>query len=117
MDDEEHASIDAEVDAYASQNSPTPTAARDAIRTILEGARSDDSAHTLTRRTREAYAVLFAKSGLGLAERRWRACADQEEFDPEAIVEDASRDRAPAPSADAPGLLGFGDGLRRTSAR
>lgn len=87
-------------------------AARDAIRTILEGARSDDSAHTLTRRTREAYAVLFAESGLGLAGAGGAPGADQEEFDPEAIVEDASRDRAPAPSADAPGLLGFGDGLK-----
>ena len=108
-DDELMAPIDAQVDAYASRIADTPKA-RAAIRSILEAARHDPDATSLSAAIRDAYATLFAESGLGGGGATGRPGADQDGFDPAAIISDARAGGEGA--AGIPGLLGFGDKLR-----
>src|SRR5262245_55026995 len=81
------APIDAQVDVYATRIADTPKA-RAAIRTVLEAARHDRESTTLTPALRDAYATLFAESGLGSGDAAGRPGADQDGFDPDAIIAD-----------------------------
>jgi hypothetical protein len=109
--DELEVSIDAQVDAYASRIADTHSA-RAAIRSVLEAARLDPDAMTLSSATRDAYATLFAESGLGSGDASGRPGADQDGFDPAAIIADARAGLGKAVASDTTGLLGFGDELR-----
>ena len=102
--------IEAQVNAYATRIADTPNA-RAAIRSILEATRRDPDATTLPAAVREAYAILFAESGLGRGDLSGRPGADQDGFDPAAIIADA-RTVGGGVAAGTPGLLGFGDTLR-----
>ena len=97
--------VDRQVEEFARCIADTP-AARDAIRTILEAARGD--AQTLSKRTRDAYATLFAESGLGTGDATGRPGSDQAAFDPAVIREDYEATQAPGDTA----LLGWTDKLK-----
>jgi hypothetical protein len=100
--------IEQEVEAYASRIADTP-AARAAIRAILDSARKEPAPAPLSQNVRAAYATLFAESGLKVQGSAGAPGADQEAFDPEAIIKQAGAER---PSSAVPGVLGFGDGLK-----
>jgi hypothetical protein len=100
--------LEAQVDAYASRIAETPKA-RVAIRSILETARHDPDATTLSPAVLDAYATLFAESGLGSGDASGRPGTDQDGFDPAAIIADA---RGGTVTGGTPGLLGLGDTLR-----
>ncbi len=106
--------IEAQVDAYAARIADTPKA-RAAIRSILEATRREPDATTLPSAVREAYETLFAESGLGRGDLSGRPGADQDGFDPAAIIADA-RTAGASVAAGSPGLLGFGDTLRNALA-
>jgi hypothetical protein len=97
--------IEAEVDAYAARIADTPRA-RAALRVILEGAELQADAH-LSPALEAAYQTLFEESGLDAGDSS-RPGADQEGFDPQAIMSEAQQVQTPA----APGVLGFGDKAR-----
>jgi hypothetical protein len=80
--------IDVEVSVYASRIANT-SAARTAIRTILEAARENPDATTLSPQVRAAYETLFTESGLGNGDASGRPGADQDGFDPDAIIAEA----------------------------
>ena len=102
--------IEEQVDAYATRIADTPRA-RGAIRSILEATRRDPDATTLPSAVGDAYAILFAESGLGGGDASGRPGADQDGFDPAAIIADA-RNVAEQAAAGSAGLLSFGDTLR-----
>lgn len=79
------ASVESQVDDYASRIADTPKA-RAALRAILEAARAAPNATTLSPAVREAYATLFTESGLAIGDATGRPGADQDGFDPEAII-------------------------------
>jgi hypothetical protein len=106
----ESASVESEVDAYASRIGDTP-ASRDAIRTILDESRANPGIRALTPEARAAYRRLFAESCLALEGLQGAPGTDQAAFDPDAIMLQASKDAA-TPSGAVPGLLGFGDALK-----
>ena len=99
--------IDREVDAFARRIADTP-AARKAIRRILEAARHEPK--TLSPQTLDDYATLFAESGLATGDVAGRPGADQDAFDPAAIVADyeATESRSPADTQ----LLGWTDKVK-----
>jgi hypothetical protein len=101
-------SIEAHVEAYASRIASTPEA-RAAIRSILEAAYKEPGAKTLSSEIRDAYAILFAESGLEIGDASGRPGADQDGFDPASIISDV---RGEEKAGVGSGLLGFGDDLR-----
>jgi hypothetical protein len=103
--------LDARQDAYAARIADTPKA-RVAIRSILEAARQNTQATTLTPAIREAYATLFAESGLGSGEANGRPGSDQDGFDPDAIIAEAWAGGEDTAAGGVPGLLGFDEKLR-----
>jgi hypothetical protein len=108
--DELKAPIETQIDAYAARIADS-AAAREALRTILDAARSDRSG-TLSPSVRRAYDTLYAESGLASGDESGRPGADQDGFDPAAIIAEA---RASVPSetgGPVPAVLGFGDDLR-----
>jgi hypothetical protein len=103
--------IEAQVDAYASRIVDTRKA-RLAIRSIIEAAHRDPDSTSMSPEILDAYAILFAESGLGSGDASGRPGADQDGFDPVAIIADASAGAGQAAASGAPGLLGVGDKLR-----
>lgn len=99
------------VDAYASRIADT-LKARAAIRSILEAARLDPDATTLSTAVRDAYATLFSESELGSGDTSGRPGSDQDGFDPAVIITEALAGGGEAAAGGVPGLLGFGDTLR-----
>jgi hypothetical protein len=75
------------VNAYASRIADTPVA-RDAIRSILDLAKSSPGGDTLTTEAKEAYDTLFAESKLGSGDIGSAPGADQEGWDPQRIIDD-----------------------------
>lgn len=65
--------------------------ARSAIRTILSFARTAESA-ALTPAIRDAYAIVFAESGLRVGSVLGRPGSDQSGFDPDAVIEQAAKE-------------------------
>jgi hypothetical protein len=109
--DELTAPIESQVDAYASRIADS-AAAREALRTIFEAARTDNTGE-LSPAVRRAYDTLFAESGLATGDPSGRPGADQDGFDPAAIVADARAAGALAGTpAAVPGVLGAGEDLR-----
>jgi hypothetical protein len=111
-------SIDAQVDAYADRIVDTP-AARNALRTIFTAAQKDDgTSPTLPANVRAAYEQLYKESGLGNGNVDAAPGCDHEQWDPEAIYQEARTGGGNAPSpSGAPGLLGgngFGSKLKET---
>jgi len=84
--------VETEVESYAARIAAT-LAARAAIRTIVEAAQTAVDATTLPPEVLAAYAALFAESGLQTGDDSGRPGADQENFDPQAILTEA-RDAA-----------------------
>ena len=101
-------SIEELVDTYAAHIVDTPKS-RAAIRTILEAARDAPDATKLPPAVREAYVTVFAESGLSCADASGRPGADQDGFDPRAIINDAC---GAASTGGVAGLLGLGHALR-----
>jgi hypothetical protein len=119
VDEEAITGIEDQVEAYASCIANTPVA-RDAILKILEVARQDPIRGAFPREIRDAYSTLFTESGLALGGIGGAPGADQDVFDPEAIVEDARRGYpgnaiAASNAMAGPGLLGFSDGWQTFS--
>jgi hypothetical protein len=100
-------SIEEVVDTYATRIVDTPYS-RAAIRTILEAARYYPDATNLPRALCDAYLTLFAESGLGCGDASGRPGADQDGFDPQAIIDDA---RSAASTDSVAGVLGLGNAL------
>ncbi len=100
--------IESEVDDYALRIGDTP-AARDAIRMIFTEAEVNPNSVSLTPELRAAYRQLFKESGLGLEGPSGAPGADQNAFDPDAIVWQASKQVNGGASGGVPGLLGFGN--------
>jgi len=105
--DDDAASVDSQVEAYARRIADTP-AARESIRTILEAANEEQQGDTLSPRLRDAYDTLFAESGLGADNVAAAPGADQDGWDPQRIIDQDKEDSASATSGAAPGLLGGG---------
>jgi hypothetical protein len=108
--DELHGSIQAQIDAYAARIADS-SAARAALRTILEAAR-DRGGDELSLDVRRAYDTLFAESGLASGDASGRPGADQDGFDPAAILAEARTGGRSETSDAVPGVLGFFDDLR-----
>jgi hypothetical protein len=106
------APIETQVDAYAARIAGSQKA-RAAIRSILEAARHNPDATALSSTVREAYATLFAESGLRSGDPSGRPGADQDGFDPEVIVADAHADAAQeGTSTGTPAVLGLAETFR-----
>ena len=67
---------------------------------------------TLSPTISDAYATLFAETGLGSGDASGRPGADQDGFNPAVIIADSDAASKEAAAGGAPGLLGFGDELR-----
>jgi pimeloyl-ACP methyl ester carboxylesterase len=105
-------SIEAQVEIYAARVANSPRA-RAAIRSILEAARDNPEATSLPPVVREEYETLFAESGLGTGDTSGCPGADQDGFDPEAIIADALNNREQEEtSSKEPALLGVAESLR-----
>ncbi len=102
------ASMESKVDAYAARIADTP-AGRAAIRTILEAAEMQADAQ-LSPALEAAYETLYHESGLDSGDSSGRPGADQDGFDPRAIMVEA-RD-VQTPTSAGPGVLGFGDNVK-----
>jgi hypothetical protein len=101
------AGADDSVDAWARRIADTPRA-RHAIETIHEAARNDAEAPSPA--LVQAYRTLFAESGLSTGGSAAAPGADQDAFDPAAIIEQT---RAVTPAtAPSTQLLGVGDTVR-----
>ncbi|SOE96054.1 CHAT domain-containing protein [Burkholderia sp. D7] len=85
-------------------------AAKRAIETVLAEADTAKSAN-LTLRMHEAYMTLFAQTGLRADGVNGRPGFDQERFDPQAIVNDARKERPAGKEADSR-VLGIADELK-----
>lgn len=103
--------IEAQVDEYAARISATPKA-RQAIRVILEAARQNPDAASLSAPLLQAYATVFAESGLGSGDHSGRPGADQDGFDPAAIIAAARALAVDGAAGGQPALLGLGEELR-----
>jgi hypothetical protein len=98
---------EADVDAWAKRIADTPKA-RTAIRTILQSAGDQASVAAPSKALLDAYAALFAESGLTTKGSAARPGADQDTFDPTAIIAQSSGSGAARPTTQ---LLGIGDKL------
>ncbi|MEO6446536.1 MAG: hypothetical protein ABIZ91_00170 [Gemmatimonadaceae bacterium] len=105
------ASVDDEVEVYASSIADSPTA-RDAIRTILEAAQRSPDETKVSPALRAAYDTLFDESGLGSGDRNGRPGSDQDGFDPAAIIADAQAAGVGREETGVPGVLGIRDKIR-----
>ena len=97
----------ADVDDWAKRIADTPRA-RSAIRTILQTAPRERDATSPSPALLEAYSVLFAEAGLAAKGSAAAPGADQEGFDPKAIIGQSSAAGAARPATQ---LLGIGDTL------
>jgi hypothetical protein len=93
-----------DVDTWATRIADTPRA-RAAIRTILDAAARESGAAAPSPTLLDAYATLFAESGLDARGSAAAPGADQEGFDPAAIIAQSSSGTA-KPTTQ---LLGIGD--------
>ena len=107
--DSPSAASDDDVDAWARRIADTPRA-RQAIRTILDAARNESNAAAPSPALLQAYATLFAESGLSARGSAAPPGADQDAFDPGAIIEQSKA--AAADGRPATQLLGIGDTVR-----
>ena len=98
---------EADVDAWAKRIADTPRA-RTAIRTILQSAGDQASAATPSKALLDSYAALFAESGLTTKGSAAAPGADQDTFDPTAIIAQSSGSGAARPTTQ---LLDIGDKL------
>jgi hypothetical protein len=98
---------EAEVDIWARRIADTPRA-RDAIRAVLHAARRETNAGAPSAALLKAYAALFAESGLEARGSAAPPGADQEGFDPAAII---AQSQAAGGARPATQLLGIGDTL------
>jgi hypothetical protein len=97
-----------DVDAWARRIADTPRARR-AIQTVLDAARHEASAVAPSAALLDAYAVLFEESGLEARGSAAAPGADQDGFDPAAIIaQSKASGAAPQPPTQ---LLGIGDTL------
>ena len=101
--------VERDVNDYAQRIADTPTA-RDAIRSILTTALTEAS-DKLPDAAKTAYATLFKESGLGAGDVGAAPGADQDGFDPQAIIEEdkeagESAGGAVAGARGAPGVPG-----------
>jgi hypothetical protein len=103
-------SIEAQVEAYAKRIA-TSSSARDAIRTIIDAAQQTPAAVELPPAVLDAYKTLFAESGLQVGSSSGRPGADQDGFDPVAMIADALAGSVDAAAGGNPQLLGLGEGL------
>jgi len=87
--------LEREVDDYAQRIADTPTA-RNAIRSILQTASTAASSATLPDAARTAYATLFNESRLGAGDVGAAPGADQDGFDPQAILEEDNAETSEA---------------------
>jgi len=94
---------DGDVDAWAKRIADTPRA-RAAIQTILQAAPNEASAAAPSKPLLDAYAALFAESGLKTKGSAAAPGADQEGFDPTAIIAQSGAGARPTTQ-----LLGIGD--------
>ena len=78
---------DREVNDYAQRIADTPTA-RDAIRSIFQTAKAAVTSDSLPDVAKKAYAALFKESGLGAGNVGAAPGADQDGFDPQAIIDE-----------------------------
>ena len=85
--------IEREVNDYAQRIADTPTA-RDAIRSILQTASTAASSATVPDAAKTAYATLFKESKLGAGEVGAAPGADQDGFDPQAILEENNAEKS-----------------------
>jgi len=85
--------IEREVNAYAERIADTPTA-RDAIRSILQTASTTASSATLPDAARTAYSTLFRESKLAAGDVGAAPGADQDGFDPQAILEENNAEQS-----------------------
>jgi hypothetical protein len=107
--------LEHEVNDYAQRIADTSTA-RDAIRSILETTKTAAVSDKLSDTAKNAYATLFKESGLGAGDVGAAPGADQDGFDPQAIIDEekhavdgaAGEQGAPAEKSDG----GFFDSLR-----
>lgn len=99
--------VEAEVERYAARIADTPATRAD-IRAVLEQARTARAASALPDSMRDAYLRLFTASGLAMNDASGRPGAEQDRFDPSAIVADARSAQANPTAA----TLGFGDDVR-----
>jgi hypothetical protein len=99
--------VEQQVEAFARRIADTPTA-RGAIRTIVKEARARPASSKLSPAAEKAYAALFAESGLATGDAGARPGADQEGFDPAAIIADYEAGNAQGATQ----LLGFTETVR-----
>mgnify|MGYP001544192083 CR=1 FL=1 len=97
----------ADVDAWAGRIADTQRA-RAAIRTILQSAPQEKDAAAPSPALLDAYSTLFSESGLGAQGSAGAPGADQEGFDPKAIISQSGAAAAARPTTQ---LLGIGDTL------
>jgi hypothetical protein len=102
------AARDADVDTWAKRIADTPRA-RQAIETILAAARSGASGDTPSPELLAAYRALFEESGLAAGGSAAAPGADQDGFEPAAII--AQSKAAGLATQPATQLLGIGDTL------
>ena len=102
------ATDDGDVDAWARRIADTPRARR-AIRTVLDAAGQAANAAAPSAALLEAYAILFEESGLEARGSAAPPGADQDGFDPAAIIAQSKAGGATAQPATQ--LLGMGDTL------
>jgi hypothetical protein len=95
-----------DVDAWAKRIADTPRA-RAAIRTILQSAPNEANAAAPSQPLLDAYAALFAESGLATQGSAAAPGADQDGFDPKVIIAQSNAGAA----RPATQLLGIGDKL------
>lgn len=103
--------IQTQVDFYAAKIADTKIA-RDAIKLIFEAARANPEATALTADVRSAYTTLFRESGLQTGATNGAPGADQDAFDPDVVVKQASEGALQIPALRVPGVLSFGEKLR-----
>ena len=96
----------AEIDGWARRIADTPKA-RAAIGIVLEASRREGASTTPPPHVMEAYSTLYAESKLGAGGSAAAPGADQDGFDPAAIIAQ-SRAAAPRPATQ---LLGLGDAV------
>lgn len=97
----------ADVDDWAKRIADTPRA-RAAIRTVLQAAPRERDAAAPSQALLDAYSVLFAEAGLAAKGSAAAPGADQEGFDPKAIIGQSGATPAARPATQ---LLGIGDKL------
>ncbi len=99
--------VEQQVEAFARRIADTPKA-RAALRTIVKEARDRPASSNLSPAAAKAYETLFAESGLATGDAGAPPGADQQSFDPAAIIEDYAAGNAQGATQ----LLGFTETVR-----